>query len=132
MSRSCVVRLTENEICFNVSDDAIPIIWVELSQEHYFNSYVMEGVTEDFPNIYFECETNLLAKALAQLKQNAKSVKFKLTKKQQPCFTVEVSLPSLSDDIRLCVHDIPIKMIPRKDWCEYHAPDIPEFDVRDF
>ncbi|XP_033221542.1 checkpoint protein HUS1 isoform X2 [Belonocnema kinseyi] len=110
-------------------DDRVPVVWAELSQSRFFNEYAMGGASDDQNEIYLESDTIMLARSVASLKQTAKSVKIKLTNKQQPCLTFEIELPSLSLDSRQCVHDVPVRVIPRREWCEYQAPNVPEFDI---
>ena len=129
MSKMCVIRLTTDVLCFNIGDDRVPVVWAELSQSRFFNEYSMEGASEEQNEIFLESDTGMLARSVASLKQTAKSVKIKLTNKRQPCLTFEIELPSLSMDSRQCVHDVPVRVIPRREWCEYQAPHVPEFDV---
>ena len=63
-------------------------------QAHFFNEYNMDGVSEEFNEIYLELVPESLVKCLKSA-QNAKSVKMKLTKKHMPCLTFEVELVSI-------------------------------------
>lgn len=129
MAKYCVLRLTPDELCFNVGDEHIPVLWAMLSQQHFFAEYVMSGVTEQENEIYLEFDASMFARSLNSLRVMARSVKIKLTNKRQPCLTFEIDLSTLSVDSRQCVHDVPVKLIPRKEWPEHKMPDIPEFDV---
>lgn len=51
----------------------------------------MEGLSEEFNEIYLEFQADNLATAYKSA-QAAKSVKLKLTKKHVPCLTLEVEL----------------------------------------
>lgn len=125
----CVLRLTTNGISFNIGDDSVPVLWAELSQNHFFNEYVMSGVSEEQNEIYLECESVMLARSLGSFRLTAKSVKIKLTNKIQPCLTIEIELSSTSVELRQCMHDVPVRVVPRKEWSTYKIPDIPEFDI---
>lgn len=129
LGKSCVMRLTTKEVCFHVGDDTSPIAWAVLSQKKFFSEYEMIGATDDQNEIYLEFSPAMLAKSLTSLKMTAKSVKIKLTNKTQPCLTIDIELPSISNEARQCIHDIPVKVIPRREWGEYQAPVIPPFDV---
>ena len=37
--------------------------------------------------------------------------------------------PSLTNQSRTVVHDIPVDVIPRRLWDEYEEPEMPQFDV---
>lgn len=78
--------------------------------------------------------TDNLARALSSLKspQTSKSIKIKLTKKRTPCLTCEIELPTLLQHSRICTHDIPVEVIPRREWTEYMEPNLPEFDVSSY
>ena len=106
------------------------MVWAELTQTHFFTEYIMNGVSEEQNEIYLEFDPTMLAKSLGSLRMTAKSVKIKLTNKRQPCLTIEIELPSLSLESRQCLHDVPVRVIPRREWAEHRAPNIPEFDVR--
>lgn len=129
LAKSSVIRLTTDEVCFHVGDDSSPIAWAVMSQRQFFSEYTMLGVTDDQNEIYLEFSPAMLAKSLSSLKMTAKSVKIKLTNKEQPCLTIEIELPSISNESRQCVHDVPVKVLPRKEWGEYQAPVVPSFDV---
>lgn len=130
MSRVCVMRLTPNNVCFNVANETTPMVWVTLEQDKFFNEYTLSGKSENHNEIYMEFNTLMLAKSISSLKTSAKSAKIKLTNKQQPCLTFEIELNSTSTESRLCVHDVPISVIPQRRWSNYDAPNIPRFDVR--
>ncbi|XP_046620937.1 checkpoint protein HUS1 [Neodiprion virginianus] len=129
LAKACVIRLTKDEVCFHVGDDYSPIAWAVLYQNKFFSEYTMIGVCEEQNEIYLEFSPAMLAKSLSSLKMTAKSVKIKLTNREQPCLTIDIELPSISNELRQCVHDVPVKVIPRKEWGEYQAPIIPSFDV---
>lgn len=129
MAKYCVLRLTTDELCFNVGDERVPVLWAVLSQEHFFTEYIMNGVSEDENEIYLEFDTSMFARSLNSLKVMAKSMKIKLSNKRQPCLTFEIDLSSLAIESRQCVHDVPVRLVPRKEWLEYKMPVIPEFDV---
>lgn len=71
-----------------------------------------------------------MAKSLSSLRvsHGAKSVKMKLTNKKSPCLTFEIQLSELSHS-RFCVHDIPVSVIPRKEWTALQEPVVPNYDV---
>ncbi|KAK2583944.1 hypothetical protein KPH14_001203 [Odynerus spinipes] len=129
IAKSCVLRITTDGISFNIDDDSVPVLWAELSQSHFFNEYVMSGVSEEQNEIYLECESAMLARSLGSFRSTAKSVKIKLTNKIQPCLTIEIELSSSSVESRQCMHDVPVRVVPRKEWATYKVPDIPEFDI---
>lgn len=126
ITKHCTLRLTPNELCFSIGDDRASMVWAELRQTHYFTEYVMSGVTEEQNEIYLELDASMLARSL---RATARSIKIKLTNKGQPCLTLEIQLPSLSIESQQCLHDVPVRVIPRREWAEHRAPDIPEFDV---
>ncbi|XP_069165296.1 checkpoint protein HUS1 isoform X2 [Procambarus clarkii] len=73
-----------------------------------------------------------LSKTLNSIKSTqaaARSLKVKLTKKHTPCLTLEVELPSLSVHARTVVHDVPVQLIPRRQWYLYQEPEMPQFDA---
>ncbi|KYQ49591.1 Checkpoint protein HUS1 [Trachymyrmex zeteki] len=132
MAKYCVLQLAPTELCFNVGDEHIPVLWAVISPQYFFAEYIMSGVTEQENKIYLEFDASMFARSLNSLRAMAKNVKIKLTNKRQPCLTFEIDLTSLSLDSRQCVHDVPVKLIPRRDWPEHKMPDIPEFDVASF
>ncbi|XP_012257293.2 checkpoint protein HUS1 [Athalia rosae] len=130
LARTCVMKLTTHEVCFHVGDDRSPIAWTVLSQKQFFSEYTMIGVSDEHNEIYLEFSPSMLAKCLSSLKMAAKSVKIKLTNKEQPCLTIEIDqVPSFSSESRQCVHDVPVTVIPRKEWSEFQAPVVPSFDI---
>ncbi|KAI4493754.1 hypothetical protein M0804_001930 [Polistes exclamans] len=129
IAKQCVLRITTEEISFNIGCDSIPVLWAELSQSHFFTEYIMSGVSDQQNEIYLECEAAMLARSLSSLRLNSKSVKIKLTNKLQPCLTFEMELSSSTVESRQCVHDVPVRVVPRKEWTTYRVPNISEFDI---
>ena len=126
LSKQCYLRLTKDSFYF-IADDYSSIggasVWCEMEYDKFFKECVQEGVTEDDPDIYIHLEPGPLTQTLAVLKttnSSVKSLKIKLTRKEQiPClsFTVEMS-PS----VRHCVQDVPIHLVPRKEWSDIAQP----------
>ena len=71
----------------------------------------------------------------------------KLTKKfDSPCLSFEIDLSSITagttaitavganrfgagSNLRVCTHDIPVSLIPRKHWSDFKEPVVQKFDV---
>ncbi|KAK3106586.1 hypothetical protein FSP39_023108 [Pinctada imbricata] len=88
----------------------------------------MEGVSQEANEIYLELSPENLLKAL-KTAQNAKWIKIKLTKKHAPCLTVEVDLPTMTSHTRTVTHDIPVVVVPRRQWADFEEPELPQFDA---
>lgn len=72
----------------------------------------------------------MLASSIATVKQNAKSLKIKLTDKQTACITFDVEMVSTdSTQSRRCFHDIPVEVIHKKYWVNYAEPEFTDFHV---
>ena len=71
-------------------------------------------------------------------------MKVKLTRKyDSPCLSFEIEISSLvsvaagtgliasgsGGNIRHCIHDIPVTLIPRKHWSDFKEPVVQKFDV---
>ncbi|XP_076819569.1 checkpoint protein HUS1-like [Clavelina lepadiformis] len=129
--KKCTLRLTPDKLYFilpdQVSNGGVSM-WCELKQANFFDEYQMDGVSSEHNEIYMEIIAENIVRALKSA-HNAKSMKIKLTKKQTPCLTVEIELPSLNSSSRLVTHDIPVSVIPRRLWDEYQEPTMPEFHV---
>lgn len=77
--------------------------------------------------------------------QQYRSLKVKLTRKyDSPCLSFEIEIQSLvtssinpgaigttisGNNTRLCTHDIPVTLIPRKHWSDFKEPTVQKFDV---
>ncbi|XP_046409163.1 checkpoint protein HUS1 [Ischnura elegans] len=135
ISKLCTIRITPEKLYFIVLDEktvrGMPTLWCVMKQAHFFNEYNMVGVSSEHNEIYLSFNPDMLAKPLSSLKfsHTAKSVKVKLTNKQSPCLTFEIELPSSLALTRQCVHDIPVSVIPRREWGNYQEPTYPSFDI---
>ncbi|KAK3783866.1 hypothetical protein RRG08_001898 [Elysia crispata] len=129
--KTCIMRITEDKVFFILSErvnDGGAQIWCELPQSHFFDEFAMEGVSAESNEIYLEVAPDLLVRSL-RTAHSAKWVKVKLTKKNFPCLTIEVDLPSGSVHQRLVIHDIPVSVVARKHWPDFTEPEMPRFDV---
>jgi len=133
IAKTCVMRLTIDKTYFILTDQSAsgaPAVWCEMEQEVFFNEYNLEGVSKEQNEIFLEFVPDRVSKTLTVLKSgHVRSVKLKLTKKNNvPCLTFEVDLSALTES-RIAVHDIPVVVLPRKVWGEYKEPPMPPFDV---
>ncbi|KAG7155985.1 checkpoint protein HUS1-like [Homarus americanus] len=135
LSKICVLRITKEHVYFIIHEsgavESSPGLWAELDQGHFFNEFHVEGVSQEDNQIFLELEPDKLSKTLNSFKtaQPApRSLKVKLTRKHSPCLTLEVELPSLSVHARTVVHDVPVTLIPRRQWHVYQEPEMPQFD----
>ncbi|KAI5634180.1 hus1-like protein domain-containing protein [Phthorimaea operculella] len=133
ISKECVLRIADDKLYFIVSDEnsgpAPPILWCEIPQAMFFSEYQMVGLDEEHKDIYLGFGSANFARSLVTLK-SAKSLKMKLTKKQCPCLTLEIEIPSAtSQQTRNVTHDIPVMVIPRKMWADFNEPIVPQPDI---
>ncbi|XP_052745298.1 checkpoint protein HUS1 [Bicyclus anynana] len=133
LSKECVLRLSDDKLYFIVSEDnsgpAPPVLWCEIPQVVFFSEYQMIGIDEEHKDIYLSVISANLAKSLVTLK-SAKSLKIKLTKKQCPCLTLEIEMQSvISQQSRQVTHDIPVVVVPRKMWSDFHEPKVQTPDI---
>ncbi|XP_063834167.1 checkpoint protein HUS1 isoform X1 [Ostrinia nubilalis] len=133
LSKECVLRIAEDKLYFIVSDDSNapgpPILWCEIPHTMFFSEYQMVGLDDEHKDIYLGFAAANLARSLVTLK-SAKTLKMKLTKKQCPCLTLEIEMPSsTSQQTRHVTHDIPVVVIPRKMWSDFHEPNTPVPDI---
>ncbi|XP_077579239.1 checkpoint protein HUS1 [Stigmatopora nigra] len=131
LSKTCVMRLTPDYLYFVLSGKVASggvAMWCELPQANIFDEYQMEGVSSQDQQICLEVTAENLYRALRTV-QDAKNVKVKLTNKHCPCLTVVAELPTLSSVSRVVTHDVPVEVVPRRLWHEFHEPGVPDFDV---
>ncbi|CAF4941588.1 unnamed protein product [Pieris macdunnoughi] len=133
LSKECILRLSSDKLYLIVSEDnsgpTPPMLWCEMPQSTFFLEYQIVGVDDEYKDIYLGIVSANLSKSLVTLK-TAKCLKMKLTKKQCPCLTLEIEMPSsTSQQSRQVTHDIPVVVIPRKMWSEFHEPRVPHPDI---
>lgn len=125
LTKSAVLRLTPDHFYFIASDKMLtePLAWCKMDRGNFFTEYILEGVTNEDPEIYLNLQPVQMVQTLAVLKSSntaMRSLKVKLSRKHgEAClsFVMEM-LPSM----RQCVHDIPVSPIPRKMWSDYSEP----------
>ncbi|XP_043233563.1 checkpoint protein HUS1-like isoform X2 [Amphibalanus amphitrite] len=134
LAKMCTLRITSSHLYFVVMEATLsstPGLWCELQQGHFFNEFNMEGVSPEHNEIYLELKPDNLARTLSILKSSAavRSLKIKLTKKHSACLTFEIESPSQTSLSRLCTHDIPVTVLPRRLWAGLAEPRLPQFSV---
>ncbi|XP_061660946.1 checkpoint protein HUS1 isoform X1 [Syngnathoides biaculeatus] len=131
LTKTCVLRLAADRLffilCGKVANGGVAV-WCELAQANIFDEYQLEGVSARDNEICLEVTPENIFRALRTV-QNAKSVKVKLTKKHCPCLTVVAELPTATSVSRVVTHDVPVDVVPRRLWCEFDEPGVPDFDV---
>lgn len=133
LTKECVMNISEENVNFVINEESAsvaPLVWIDINSSTYFDEYKMEGVDENYPNILLSFNPANLARALSVLRGAVTFVKMKLTNKQFPCITVEIELPSATSvQNRRIVHDVPVNVIPRRDWSAYRMPRIPDPNI---
>ncbi|XP_005066476.1 checkpoint protein HUS1B [Mesocricetus auratus] len=128
LAKVCVLRVCPDRLCFcpaGLLGEAQ--LWGEVKRG-VFRHFCMEGVSEEFNEIYLELKSEHLARAVRNA-GNASALKLQLTNKQRPCLTVVVELASCPGHSRAMVHDLPVKVLPRRWWKECAEPWVPASDV---
>lgn len=131
LCKTCVLRITQDKLYFILLEKAIcggTHTWCELTQSHFFDEYMLDGLSKEDNEIFLEFAPENLLRAM-KTAQVAKWIKIKLTKKHAPCLTVEVDLPTATGLSRNVVHDITVTVLPKRLWSDYEEPEMPEFDV---
>nr|XP_054751716.1 checkpoint protein HUS1-like [Lytechinus pictus]XP_054751717.1 checkpoint protein HUS1-like [Lytechinus pictus] len=129
LTQLCVLRITSDRMYFIINDKVSKgHLWCDLQALNIFSEFSMEGIAEDANEIFMEVNPDDLVRAL-KTAQTAKSIKIKLTKKFSPCLSLDVELPSRTGHSRTITHDIPVTVMPRRQWEEYSEPTLPDFDA---
>lgn len=131
ITKTSALILSETQLVFIQNERASgggASMWCQLNQADFFDDYRIEGKDES-NQIYIEVINENLLRALRS-GQNAQSIKIKLTKKQTPCLSFEVSLPSMVSNSRVVIHDVPIAIIPSRFWENFQKPAIPSYDIQ--
>lgn len=130
MTQLCVLRISEENMFFILNDKVVHGgIWCQMNPSNFFEEYRMEGLSEESNEIYLEVTPDEIVQALKTGTHAAKSLKIKLTKKNSPCLTFEIELPSHSGRIQTFIHDVPVNVIPKRLWSDYKEPLVPQFDI---
>lgn len=124
----CVLRVCPDRLCFcpmGLLSEAQ--LWGEV-RRNVFHHFCMEGVSQEFNEIYLELTSEHLARAVRNA-SNTSSLKLQLTNKLRPCLTVVVELASCPGHTRAMVHDLPVRVLPRRWWKECTEPQVRGSDV---
>ena len=90
-----------------------------------FDLYICEGKSKEDNFIILELEPDNLHKALKSA-QNIRTIRLKLCKRQTPCLSVELDLPSISTlktHSRIITHDISVRVVSSKSF-NFEEPSI--------
>lgn len=132
INKDTVCLIEPNVFSFVVVENYVqgtPWIWSEIGSSTLFSEYVMEGVDSKTNNkIVMSFNSIKLCNALSMLaKGPARYVKLKLTNRQFPCLTVELETASSSSDsglYRKIMHEVPMTLIPTREWSEFDIPSL--------
>lgn len=130
LTKECVITITPEKLYFIANEESgstAPLVWVEIDASLYFAEYEVKLQDERHPHIMLSASPINLSRALTLLRSNARTCKIHLINIQFSCLRIEIEVPShSSDNITKTVHDVPIRIIPRSDWCYYEVPQIPK------
>ncbi|XP_065666566.1 checkpoint protein HUS1 isoform X4 [Hydra vulgaris] len=93
ISKTCTLKLSEDQVVLTQNEKAInggTSFWCEMNQVDYFDEYRIEGKDEK-NEIYLEINNENVLRAMRS-GHTAQFIKIKLTKKQTPCLTFEITL----------------------------------------
>lgn len=137
--------------------NSIPLLWANIGTVNFFEQFSMDGVDEKCDEIWLTFSPEQLSNALNVFKYAIKSIKIKLTKKQFPCLTIDIEvvrpkhgnhtirtfnklifffffwfsfqISANSGTSRSLAHDVPVTLIPTREWNDYQLPILPKFEV---
>lgn len=113
-------------IAFDEVGERQPIVWCKIPQQQYFSEYNLVGVSDQFNEICLKVTPQILLKVLISFKPSQlcyKALKISLTNRRTPCLTCEL-MKTDGEQARLSLHDVPVEVIPRKEWGDIAAPEI--------
>jgi len=126
----CVMRLTIDKLNFIFAESCTispgsgkSTFWMSVEPHKLFDLYICEGKSAEENFILLELQPDSLQKALKS-SQHVKNVRLKLTKKQTPCLTLELDLPSVASrtSSRTVTHDISVKVISARSFQDFDEP----------
>lgn len=131
-NKDTVCCIEPRNLSFVVAENYVqgtPWIWSDIGSAVFFSEYEMEGVDCLAHNrIVMAFDTIKLCNALAVLaKGPARYVKLKLTNRQSACLTVQLESAASSSDsglFRKIQHEVPVTLIPTRDWNEFDIPSL--------
>ena len=134
ISKEVVCILDTDRVTFSVCESQvqkIPKVWSVIEKKSgYFSEYSMEGYNKETHNkIFLTFNPVKMASALSTLNRSSvRYIKIKLTDNQFPCLSVHVEVISINSvQNRQIIHDVPITIIPTRDWDEFDLPKLPLF-----
>lgn len=71
---------------------SVPLLWIDIGTANFFEQFSMEGVDENFKDIWLTFSPEQLSNALNVFKYSIKSIKIKLTNKQFPCLSIDIEV----------------------------------------
>ena len=128
LAKVCVLRVCPDRLYFcpmGLLGEAQ--LWGEMRRD-VFHHFCMEGASQEFNEICLELMSEHLARAVKNA-GNASSLKLQLTNKQRPCLTLVVELASCPGHTRAVVHDLPVRVLPRRRWKDCTEPHVRGSDV---
>ena len=124
-NKTCILKLTSEKIYFLFTDSLTispgsgkTTFWMCIETAKLFDLYICEGKSKDENFIILELEPDNLYKALKS-SQNIRIVRLKLCKRQTPCLSIELDLPSISTlktHSRIITHDISVHVVLSKSF----------------
>lgn len=130
-SEEIIIRLSQNEIQLIASQHRLSsfVVRCDLNTDDFFQEYSFRGVSNENNLIYFEMRSDSLTQVLNSFLTIIKTIKFKLSHKQEnDLFCIEVEYPT-NDSNRFIRHDIRIGLIQRKYWHSIYETDFGPFHV---
>jgi HUS1 checkpoint protein len=124
-NKTCILKLTYEKIYF-IFTDSLTIspgsgkttFWMCIETLKLFDLYICEGKSKEENFIILELEPDNLFKALKS-SQNIRAIRIKLCKRQTPCLSIELDLPSISalkTHSRIITHDISVHVVSSKSF----------------
>ncbi|XP_055308716.1 checkpoint protein HUS1 [Sitodiplosis mosellana] len=134
LSKRAVFNIRKSGLCISnvgIGINANSIAWSQIESKNFFAHFNMKGVDESYDEIWLTLYPEQLATALNTVKTHfVKVIVLKLTNKQFPCISVDIEMaPQNSNNYRRLVHDLPVSIIPVREWNEYHQPVLKNFDI---
>ncbi|XP_053688689.1 checkpoint protein HUS1 [Sabethes cyaneus] len=136
INRNIIINVQPSKLVLQIETDAETgqCLWGEIDaaeREGFFSEYVMDGIDDQYNQIYLTVGATNLVRALSW-HHSIDYLKLKLEKTDMVYLAVELTGVLHNVEVFMCPkvnHQIPVTVVPRSEWKHFNLPQTVKYDL---
>ncbi|XP_063709475.1 checkpoint protein HUS1B-like [Culicoides brevitarsis] len=131
MDKNIMINLKKEKMVIFICCEDVqtkPICWMDIESSTYFTSYFLNGDSPQYDEIYFVLNSSKIIQSLSGTHRCVNYFRLKLAKNPFESLVIDTEVTGITSNHKKTMQ-LPILIIPRRNWSNYHLPTDLQYDM---